>query len=52
MRKPDFMAVLTIAILAGVILTMFFQGGDLSIAQAEMSNINISQTGWGQVRSH
>ena len=52
MRKPDILSVLVIAVLAGVVLTMFFQGAQpISQVQAQESYSVLAQ-GWGQVRSN
>lgn len=50
MRKPDILSVLVIAVLAGVVVTMFFQGVQpINEVQAQDS-YSITAQGWGQVR--
>ncbi len=53
MRKPDIMSVLVISILAGVVLTMFVQGGGEPISSAQASeSYTASIQGWGTVRPY
>lgn len=52
MKKPDLMAVLVVATIAGVVLTMFMRGAQpVSSAQASLSETQaVHQGGWGKVR--
>lgn len=52
MKKPDLMAVLVIATIAGVVLTMFVHGAQpVSTAQASVSGTQmVYEGGWGKVR--
>lgn len=50
MRRPDILSVFVIAILAGVVMTMFFQGAEpISSVQAAES-YDVMVQGWGQIR--
>lgn len=50
MRKPDIVSVVVISILAGVVVTMFVQGG-APIVEAQAQGLYVETTqGWGHVR--
>lgn len=50
MRKSDMVSVLVIILLAGVVVTMFLQGGRaLPEAQVKVS-YTVTTQGWGQVK--
>ena len=50
MRKPDVLSVLVIAVLAGVMLTMFVQGVQPIAEVHAQDSYSITAQGWGQVR--
>ncbi len=50
MRKSDIVPVLVIILLAGVVVTMFLQGGRTVSEVQVQASYTITTQGWGQVQ--